>query len=159
MVSLSSLKISLPRIATVLIFFTAGLLSLVLRARRLLGAYRIPWRPAFSSHLVSPNCVFDASLVPETCPEFSAFAILIRDSIRQAKADIRHGASCPTVSMAPVLAITSLVARTLLCGPLTPLESFLNRSSPGRTGSSFSTEEDRDEDRQNAVAKSQVEEG
>src|SRR6266404_2483221 len=53
MVSLSSLKISLPRIATVLIFFTAGLLSLVLRARRLLGAYRIPRRPAFSSHLVN----------------------------------------------------------------------------------------------------------
>src|ERR1700746_1107171 len=50
---------------------------------------------------------------------------------------MRHGASCPTVSMAPVLAITSLVARTSLYGPLTPLESFLNRSSPGRTGSSF----------------------
>src|SRR5712692_9251436 len=31
----------------------AGLLSLVLRARRLLGAYRIPWRPAFSSHLIT----------------------------------------------------------------------------------------------------------
>ena len=52
------------------------------------------------------------TLVPETCPEFSIFAILIRDSIRQAKADIRHGASCPTISMAPVLAITSLVAGT-----------------------------------------------
>src|SRR5208282_6380931 len=25
-------------------------------------------RPAFSSHLISPDCVFDASLVPETCP-------------------------------------------------------------------------------------------
>src|SRR5882762_3129262 len=53
MVSLGFLKISLPRFATVLLFFTAGLLSLVLRARRLLGAYRIPWRPPFSSHLVS----------------------------------------------------------------------------------------------------------
>src|ERR1700688_4677082 len=35
----------------VLIFFIAGLLSLALRARRPLGAYRIPSRPAFSSHL------------------------------------------------------------------------------------------------------------
>src|SRR6266446_10149452 len=50
---LGLLEISLPHFATVLIFFTAGLLSLVLRARRLLGAYRIPWRPAFSSHLVN----------------------------------------------------------------------------------------------------------
>jgi hypothetical protein len=25
----------------------------VLRARRSLGAYRIPWRPAFSSHLIN----------------------------------------------------------------------------------------------------------
>jgi len=39
--------------------------------------------------LVSPNCVFDASLVPETCPEFPAFANLMQDSIRQAKADMR----------------------------------------------------------------------
>ena len=35
------------------------------------------------------------------------------DAVRQAKAAKRHGASCPTVSMAPVLAITSVVARTL----------------------------------------------
>jgi hypothetical protein len=42
-----------PRFATVLIFFTAGLLSIALQARRSLGAYRIPWRPAFSSHLVN----------------------------------------------------------------------------------------------------------
>jgi hypothetical protein len=41
----------------------------------------------------------------------SLFASVIRDSIRQAKADMRNGASRPTVSMAPVLAITSLVAR------------------------------------------------
>src|SRR5712692_7840451 len=52
MVSLGSFKISFLLVATVLIFFTAGLLSLALRARRLLGAYRIPWRPAFSSHLI-----------------------------------------------------------------------------------------------------------
>src|SRR5260370_37214302 len=53
MVSLGSLKILFLFVATVLIFCTAGLLSLVLRARRLLGAYRIPWRPAFSSHLIN----------------------------------------------------------------------------------------------------------
>src|SRR5258706_11425182 len=41
-VSCCCLKISLLFLATVIIFFTAGLLSLVLRARRLLGAYRIP---------------------------------------------------------------------------------------------------------------------
>src|SRR5258708_20334570 len=52
MVSLGSLKISLPPFARVLICFIAGALSLVLRARRLLGAYRIPWRPGFSSHLL-----------------------------------------------------------------------------------------------------------
>src|SRR5712664_1416038 len=53
MVSLGSLKISFLFVATVLIFFTAGLLSIALRARHSLGAYRIPWRPAFSSHLVN----------------------------------------------------------------------------------------------------------
>jgi hypothetical protein len=37
----------------VLIFCIAGLLFIVLRARRTLGAYRIPRRPAFSFHLVS----------------------------------------------------------------------------------------------------------
>src|SRR6266404_3583537 len=41
-VSCGCLKISFLFFATVIIFFTAGLLSLVLRARRLLGAYRIP---------------------------------------------------------------------------------------------------------------------
>jgi hypothetical protein len=57
---------------------------------------------------VSPSRVFDASLVPETCLEFPAFASLMLDSIRQAKADMRNGASCPTVR------ISGLVARTLL---------------------------------------------
>jgi hypothetical protein len=37
----------------VLIFFIAGLLFFVPQARRTLGAYRIPRRPAFSSHLVN----------------------------------------------------------------------------------------------------------
>src|SRR6266849_9378061 len=64
--------------------------------------------------LISPNCVFDASLVPETCLESPSLPVCFLDSIRQAKAEIRHGASCPTISMAPVLAITSLVARTAL---------------------------------------------
>src|SRR5258708_39342339 len=41
-----------PFTRTVLIFFIAGLLFIVLRARRTLGAYRIPRRPAFSSHLI-----------------------------------------------------------------------------------------------------------
>src|SRR5229473_4934043 len=42
-----------PLVRIVLIFCIAGLLFFVLRARRTLGAYRIPRRPAFSSHLVS----------------------------------------------------------------------------------------------------------
>jgi hypothetical protein len=60
--------------------------------------------------LISPDCVFDASLVPETCLELPSSPEWSGDSIRQAKADMRHGASCPTISMAPVLAISSLVA-------------------------------------------------
>ena len=36
---------------------------------------------------ISPDCVFDASLVPETCLELPGFAILMWDSVRQAKAD------------------------------------------------------------------------
>jgi hypothetical protein len=44
--------------------------------------------------------------------------------------------------MAPVLAIAGMVARTVdVDGPLTPLERFLNLSSPGRTESQFVTEE------------------
>jgi hypothetical protein len=60
---------------------------------------------------ISPNCVFDASLVPETCLETPFLPVCCLDSIRQAKADMRHGASCPTISMALVLAISSVVAR------------------------------------------------
>jgi len=48
-----ALKIMFPFTRTVLIFFIAGLLFIVLRARRTLGAYRIPRRPAFSSHLIN----------------------------------------------------------------------------------------------------------
>src|SRR6202051_4556150 len=42
MVSFCSLKISLWNACTVLVFFIAGLLFVALRARRPLGAYRIP---------------------------------------------------------------------------------------------------------------------
>jgi hypothetical protein len=42
MVSLGAPKIMFLRVATVLIFFTAGLLSIAPRARLSLGAYRIP---------------------------------------------------------------------------------------------------------------------
>ena len=44
-------------------------------------------------------------------------------------------------------------------GPLTPLESFLNRSSPGRAKSSFSIEENSDGDGEKAVAKPKGQEG
>jgi hypothetical protein len=64
--------------------------------------------------LTSFDCIFDASLAPETCLEFPVFAILIQDSVRQAKAETFTGASCPITSMAPVLAITGMVARTWL---------------------------------------------
>jgi hypothetical protein len=49
-----------------LVFFIAGLL---LCLEHVFHWERIAsrWRPAFSSHLVSPDCVFDASLVPGTC--------------------------------------------------------------------------------------------
>jgi hypothetical protein len=47
--------------------------------------------------------------------------------------------------MAPVLAITGMVARTIdTDGPLTPLERFLNLSSPGRIGSHLSLRRDGD---------------
>ena len=52
-----------------------------------------------------------------------------------------------------------MVARTVDAdGPLTPLERFLNLSSPGRIGSQSLTEE-RDDDRQEAVAGPEVEKG
>ena len=52
------------------------------------------------------------------------------------------GALCPITSMAPVLAITGMVARTRR--PLTPLGRLVNRSSPGRTASRFSEQERKD---------------
>jgi uncharacterized protein (DUF1684 family) len=53
MVGWRALKILLPLTRIVLIFCIAGLLFFVPRARRTLGAYRIPRKPAFSSHLVT----------------------------------------------------------------------------------------------------------
>jgi hypothetical protein len=89
---------------------------------------------------MSPNCVFDGSLVPETCLEFPCLAMcslaIWFGKLRPLK---QHGASCPTISVAPVLAITSMVAMTSWLRFFDPLESFLNRSSPGRAESSFSS--------------------
>jgi hypothetical protein len=79
-----------------------------------------------------------ASLAPETCLDQSSFATLIRDPIRQAIAETFIGAVCPKVSMAPVLAITGMVAGTAIVSPSTPLGRFLNRSSPGRIPSPVS---------------------
>src|SRR6266850_4852180 len=66
-VSCCCLKISFLFFATVIIFFTAGLLLCFEHVDHWeLIASR--WRPALSSHLISPDRVFDASLVPGTCP-------------------------------------------------------------------------------------------
>jgi hypothetical protein len=51
--------------------------------------------------------------VPKTCLELPLFAILISDQIRQAKADFLLVLLMPHESMAPVLAIASMVARAL----------------------------------------------
>jgi len=53
MVSWRPLKTLLPPARMVLIFCIAGLLFLMPWARRTLGAYRIPRRPAFSSRLIN----------------------------------------------------------------------------------------------------------
>jgi hypothetical protein len=61
--------------------------------------------------------------------------------------------------MAPVLAIAGVVARTVDADdPLTPLERFLNLSSPGRTGSHLSLRSE-DDDRQEAIAEPEGEKG
>src|ERR1700730_11574375 len=54
-----------PFTRTVLVFFIAGLLFFAPRARRTLGAYRIPRRPAFSSHLTNALHV-DGAFAPGT---------------------------------------------------------------------------------------------
>ena len=62
----------------------------------------------------------------------------MQDEVRQAKADRPLVLACPINSMAPVLAITGMVAvcRRRDGGP-TPLERFLNLSQPGRAWSIF----------------------
>ena len=62
--------------------------------------------------LISRNCVFDTSLGARNFSRVSPFARLTQDSVWQAKAAKGNGASCPTITMAPVLAITGLVARS-----------------------------------------------
>src|SRR3954465_6831806 len=53
-------------------------------------------------------------------------------------AEVSIGALCPITSMAPVLAITGMVA-----SPSTPLGRLVNRSSPGRTASRFQIRRER----------------
>jgi hypothetical protein len=55
LVSLCPLKIMFPFTRTVLIFFIAGLLFIVPRARRTLGAYRIPRETGLLPHLVNSS--------------------------------------------------------------------------------------------------------
>jgi len=61
--------------------------------------------------------------------------------------------------MAPVLAITSLVARTSLYRPFDPVGEFLKPFITGPNRILIPTKENGDEDGQKAVAKSQGEEG
>jgi hypothetical protein len=62
------------------------------------------------------------------------FAIVVSDEARQAIAEPKIGAECPINSVAPVFAITGMVAdgcpRPTVV--LTPLERLLNLSQPGR---------------------------
>ena len=58
---------------------------------------------------------------------------VVEDWVRQAKADFTVALSCPNSSMAPVLAVAGMVAdHHRFDGDLTPLESFINLSQPGR---------------------------
>jgi hypothetical protein len=81
--------------------------------------HRSPLRDSDQSSqlLISPNCVCDASRVPETCLEFSPLP-MCGPGIRFGKLrPLTTCASCPTISVAPVLAITSLVAKASLQRP------------------------------------------
>jgi Voltage gated chloride channel len=58
-----------------LIFITAGLVPLAPKARRLSGAYRIPWRPAFSlenKHGLSKSGSVLGRYIPTACFNFVA---------------------------------------------------------------------------------------
>src|SRR3989454_3160463 len=77
------------------------------------------------------------SLAPETCLELSAFAILIQDSIRQAKAENSLVLRARPQAWPRYWRSLAWWQGPRCNGPLTPLGRFLNRSSPGRTGSQF----------------------
>jgi len=112
MVSLGSFKISLPLFATVLIFLIAGLLSIVLRARRSLGAYRIPWRPAFSFHLVNARQLAGSVKTDRVLAEmegvaltalFSGLGVIAKataDRVEENEGNISLTESCAGVTMA-----------------------------------------------------------
>src|SRR6266852_4073943 len=87
------------------------------------------------------------SLAPETCLELSAYANLIQDSIRQAKAENPLVLRARPQAWPRYWRSLAWWQGPRCNGPLTPLGRFLNRSSPGRTRSQFSTEENRDDDR------------
>jgi hypothetical protein len=56
-----------------------------------------------------------------------------RSEVRQAMADITLARTCPSMSMAPVLAIIKLVAAACKTSGSTPLERVEGASLPGRT--------------------------
>ena len=72
---------------------------------------------------------------------------------------MRHGASCPTISMAPVLAITCLVARTWMKRPFDPVGEFLKPFVTGPSRIPISIKENRNEDGQKAVAEPKSKDG
>ena len=86
---------------------------------------------------------FMASLAPETCLEHPTFATLIRDPIRQAVAETFIGAVCPRVSMAPVLAITGMVAGTANRASFDPVGEISKPFVTGPNPSRVQEEEDR----------------
>src|SRR5256712_11021090 len=77
------------------------------------------------------------SLAPETCLELSAYANLIQDSIRQAKAENPLVLRARPQAWPRYWRSLAWWQGPRCNGPLTPLGRFLNRSSPGRTESQF----------------------
>jgi hypothetical protein len=63
---------------------------------------------------ISPNCVFDASLVPESCLELPSLPVCFWIRFGKLRPIYDMALRARRISMAPVLAITSLVARTSL---------------------------------------------
>src|SRR3989454_1575327 len=77
------------------------------------------------------------SLAPETCLELSAYANLIQDSIRQAKAENPLVLRARPQAWPRYWRSLAWWQGPRCNGPLTPLGRFLNRSSRGRTESQF----------------------